>query len=203
VTISPAVKAEPSDTRERILDVALDLFIEKGYDKTSLREIAEGLGFTKAALYYHFPSKQEILMALHYRFHTLLTDSIASLKELDSDPAAWSAIFDRQIDDMLANRKLFLMHERNRAALESVHEKGHEQDHNDLEDHFRRILSNPKVSLRNRVRLACAQGALLGGLVISGQSFTEVPVDELAGLLRDAVRDTLGSDPPAISRTTR
>jgi AcrR family transcriptional regulator len=193
VTIAPSAKAEQTDTRERILDVALDLFIEKGYDKTSLREIAEGLGFTKAALYYHFPSKQDILKALHYRSHSLLAGSLASLKELDSDPEAWSALFDRQIDDMLANRKLFLMHERNRAALESIHEKDHDQDHQDIEDHFRRILANPKVPLRNRVRLACAQGALIGGLMISGLAFTEVPVDELAALLREAVRDTLGA----------
>ncbi len=41
--------ATEQSTRERILDVALDLFVEKGYDKTSLREIAERMGFTKAA----------------------------------------------------------------------------------------------------------------------------------------------------------
>lgn len=45
-------------TRERILDVALDLFLQKGFDKTSLPEIAEHLGFTKAALYYHFSSRR-------------------------------------------------------------------------------------------------------------------------------------------------
>jgi AcrR family transcriptional regulator len=38
------------DTREQILDVALDLFIEQGYDKTTLRQIAEPLGFTQAAI---------------------------------------------------------------------------------------------------------------------------------------------------------
>src|SRR5690606_31787714 len=41
------------DTRQRIQDVALDLFAEQGYEKTSLREIAERLDVTKAALYYH------------------------------------------------------------------------------------------------------------------------------------------------------
>jgi len=45
------------DTRQRILDVASELFVERGYDATSLREIAERLGVTKAALYYHFASK--------------------------------------------------------------------------------------------------------------------------------------------------
>jgi AcrR family transcriptional regulator len=51
-------------TRRRILDVALDLFLEHGYDRTSLREIAERLGFSKAALYYHFKAKDDILVAL-------------------------------------------------------------------------------------------------------------------------------------------
>lgn len=52
------------NTRERIQEIALKLFTEKGYDKASLREIAEQLGVTKAALYYHFTSKEEILKAL-------------------------------------------------------------------------------------------------------------------------------------------
>jgi AcrR family transcriptional regulator len=50
----PPLDAPPLDTRQRILDVALDLFIEQGFDGTSLRQIAEQLGVTKAALYYHF-----------------------------------------------------------------------------------------------------------------------------------------------------
>ncbi|MBL1068917.1 TetR/AcrR family transcriptional regulator [Streptomyces sp. 7-21] len=53
-----------SDTRERIQEVALDLFAEQGYEKTSLREIAERLGVTKAALYYHFKTKEDIVISL-------------------------------------------------------------------------------------------------------------------------------------------
>ena len=52
------------DTRARIQSVALELFAEQGYDKTSLREIAERLGVTKAALYYHFKSKEDIVTSL-------------------------------------------------------------------------------------------------------------------------------------------
>ncbi|WP_369192453.1 TetR/AcrR family transcriptional regulator [Streptomyces sp. R08] len=52
------------DTRQRIQDVALDLFAEQGYEKTSLREIAEHLDVTKAALYYHFKTKEEILVSI-------------------------------------------------------------------------------------------------------------------------------------------
>ena len=61
--------------------MALDLFIEKGYDKTSLREIAEQLGVTKAALYYHFASKDDILMALHLRLHEFGREALREIGE--------------------------------------------------------------------------------------------------------------------------
>ena len=52
------------NTRQRIQEVALELFAEQGYEKTSLREIAERLDVTKAALYYHFKTKEEIIVSL-------------------------------------------------------------------------------------------------------------------------------------------
>lgn len=64
-----------ADTRTRIQLVALELFTEQGYEATSLREIAERLGVTKAALYYHFKSKDEIL-------ESLVNDRIARITEL-------------------------------------------------------------------------------------------------------------------------
>ncbi|MEU3608765.1 helix-turn-helix domain-containing protein [Streptomyces sp. NPDC035033] len=52
------------NTRQRIQDVALELFAEQGYEKTSLREIAERLDVTKAALYYHFKTKEDIIIGI-------------------------------------------------------------------------------------------------------------------------------------------
>ena len=49
------------DTKERILETALELFAQNGYLGTSMNDIAGRLGFTKAALYKHYTSKQEIL----------------------------------------------------------------------------------------------------------------------------------------------
>ena len=67
--------ADGQTARARIQEVALELFIEEGYDKTSLREIAERLGVTKAALYYHFPTKEDIVSSM-------VEDRMAKLKEL-------------------------------------------------------------------------------------------------------------------------
>ncbi|AVT38502.1 TetR/AcrR family transcriptional regulator [Plantactinospora sp. BB1] len=63
------------DTRSRIQDVALGLFVADGYDRTSLREVADRLGLTKAALYYHFRAKEDIV-------DSLIEERIAALDEL-------------------------------------------------------------------------------------------------------------------------
>ncbi len=48
-------------TKERIFEIALDLFSQKGFDAVSMREIAEAVGIKKASLYSHFSSKDELL----------------------------------------------------------------------------------------------------------------------------------------------
>jgi len=52
------------DRREEIIGVACDLFFSKGFGAASMRDIADQIGFTQAAIYYHFRSKDEILFAL-------------------------------------------------------------------------------------------------------------------------------------------
>src|SRR3954454_18761750 len=59
-----AIVDDTPGTRERIQTVAIRLFTERGYEATSLREIAEELGVTKAALYYHFKTKEDIVASL-------------------------------------------------------------------------------------------------------------------------------------------
>lgn len=51
-------------TRHRILEVAQRLFLEKGYDDTTIHDIVAQLGMTKGAIYHHFPSKYAILTAM-------------------------------------------------------------------------------------------------------------------------------------------
>src|SRR5215469_1082003 len=62
--LSEAGDSRRTDTRARILTVGLRLFAERGYANTSLREIAEELGVTKAALYFHYKTKEEIITGI-------------------------------------------------------------------------------------------------------------------------------------------
>ncbi|MCI8792398.1 MAG: TetR/AcrR family transcriptional regulator [Eubacterium sp.] len=58
----------PEETINRILDVAFRLFMEKGYDRTSIQDIIDYLGgLSKGAIYHHFKSKEDILMAVMER----------------------------------------------------------------------------------------------------------------------------------------
>ncbi|MDX3572259.1 TetR/AcrR family transcriptional regulator [Streptomyces sp. ID05-47C] len=77
VTMDGTKQRRRGNTRQRIQDVALDLFAAQGYEKTSLREIAEHLEVTKAALYYHFKTKEEIIVSIF----TDLTKPIEDLIE--------------------------------------------------------------------------------------------------------------------------
>ncbi|NAS25311.1 TetR family transcriptional regulator [Herbidospora sp. NEAU-GS84] len=56
--------ARPTDTRDRILATARELFLEQGVRDTSLQHIADRLGITKPALYYHFSSRGDLLRTI-------------------------------------------------------------------------------------------------------------------------------------------
>ncbi|MGA8250739.1 MAG: TetR/AcrR family transcriptional regulator [Mycobacterium sp.] len=53
-----------SGTRQRIQEVARDLFLQQGVQRTSLQDIADKLGITKPALYYHFASREELVRSI-------------------------------------------------------------------------------------------------------------------------------------------
>jgi AcrR family transcriptional regulator len=194
--------SEDQTTRDRILDIALELFSTKGYDKTSLREIAERLGFSKAAIYYHFASKEEILMALHRRLHDFGRDALDVLGTSGATPQMWADLLDRLAEQIIEQRSLFILHERNQAAFESLHrEENHTSDHEDLQQKLREALSDPTLPLKTRVRIACAFGAIMACLVIGGDAFNEVPAQEMSGILRQVISDLLVPSNDARRRT--
>ncbi|MGH3161521.1 MAG: TetR/AcrR family transcriptional regulator [Streptosporangiaceae bacterium] len=181
--------SDEGDTRKRILDIALDLFIEQGYDKTSLRQIADRLGFTQAAIYYHFAAKEDLLVALHLRLHELARPAFEQLGK-EAGPSGWAAVLRGFVDTMLANRKLFVLHERNQTALSALHIKGHDGDHEEMEQQFRQILADSAIPARDRVRLSCALGALLSSLM-SLSVIEDLGPATYGDLLREAITDLL------------
>jgi AcrR family transcriptional regulator len=185
-------------TRERILEVALGLFSEQGYDKTSLREVAEKVGVTKAALYYHFPSKEDILTELveaaHGVGHHFLAGLLPDEGPLDLDELMGK--LEEILDVVLGQRKVFIMMERNRAALEALEhdDLAHTEDQRIQEERWDRFMSDPAVPLGTRVRVAASLGAVMAGAWgTSRGALIEIPLEDLKRELVSAVRDLLGA----------
>lgn len=72
----------PEETVALILDVAGELFVEKGYENTSIQDIIDRLdGLTKGAIYHHFKSKEAILMAVADRMFSESKERMAAIRE--------------------------------------------------------------------------------------------------------------------------
>lgn len=75
----------PQNTRERILDSALNLFSRKGYHDTRMDEIVEESETSKGAIYFHFPSKERLFLALMDQFASLLERRIREAIEQEDE----------------------------------------------------------------------------------------------------------------------
>ncbi|WP_321495827.1 TetR family transcriptional regulator [uncultured Desulfobacter sp.] len=102
-------KKEAQKTRQQILDAALKICSEKGYSKTTFVDIANEIGLTKGAVYWHFKTKPELLAAMisygeekqYNLFENMMLESVADLRRgiaefantFVSDEEAWKFEF--------------------------------------------------------------------------------------------------------------
>jgi AcrR family transcriptional regulator len=107
-------------TRERIQSIALELFAEQGYEKTSLREIAERLGVTKAALYYHFRSKEDIVRSFIEDYRAELEQVIAWGASQPRTPGTRAEILRRYAGIVSEQLAVIRFMEQNQAAMHSL-----------------------------------------------------------------------------------
>ncbi|MDE6937883.1 MAG: TetR/AcrR family transcriptional regulator [Lachnospiraceae bacterium] len=72
----------PEETIQRILDIAFRLFMEKGYEHTSIQDIINNLGgLSKGAIYHHFKSKEDILFAVGNRMTSESNQMLADIQK--------------------------------------------------------------------------------------------------------------------------
>ncbi|PKQ18660.1 MAG: hypothetical protein CVT68_02255 [Actinobacteria bacterium HGW-Actinobacteria-8] len=190
---SPEIPA----TRDRILAVALELFSARGYEGTSIRDIAEQMEMTKAAVFYHFPAKEDLLTAMlgpamarvggvlekHGAVHgaqarrelvTALVDVVAEVGPqvvmMLSDPAASGHVRALTGEAAMSSRV-------GRALL------GGEA-------------TEPKVAAADRIRAACAVASLPAGVAAWRREHpNEAHLDEDSkGVLVEVVLAVIGED---------
>jgi len=156
--------ARRSDTRARIQQVALELFAEQGYDKTSLREIAERLDVTKAALYYHFKSKEDIVRSLAEDYFGQIDAVIAWAKTQPRTAATRAEVLSRYVKIVAEGSGVFRMLQHNQAAMNSLSgEKKRGEVFKERMSGLAEALTEPGAGLEQRLRATMALGAVSVG----------------------------------------
>lgn len=170
-------------TRGRIRAVAVELFTEQGYDKTSLREIADRVGITKASLYYHYPSKQALLLAIIEPFLDDWTALVDAAERLPRTPANIRFVLERGIDAMLRHRDATSMMLRDVAAVVTALAPRLE-DAKELSERMRTWLAGPDPAPADVIRAMAAVEVL--GATLAAAAVPEMPEDEVRRVVLDA-----------------
>ena len=171
-------------TRERILAAALQLFRERGSDKTSLREIAEQLDVSKAALYYHFRTKDELIASLAAPFIDGFRELLdAAEQEADGDLAP--RLVEGYVDLLFDQRPLVAwlrddLAVRVHPAIGPVLAE--------LGERLLVLLGGRDMSFEDQVRATAALGAIAAG----ASSYPDAGSDELREPLLKAAWAVLG-----------
>lgn len=178
-------RAPRGQARARVIEAALGLFAETGFSGTSLQMIAERLGVTKAAVYYQFRAKEEIVLAV-------LDDALAEMSQLadaaeaagtagagrDAEQAAVRSLLPGLVDLTLNHRHALVALARDPQFVRIVEEH---PDFRSVIERVHRLLLGPAPDVRRRVAVS-----------LIGTGLSHVSVDpELADLDDAALREHL------------
>jgi len=172
VTVSAT--SAPPGTRARILDAALTLFAERGYDATSMREIAEHVGTTKAALYYHFASKGDIVRVMLSDTEQRVGELVTWAREQPPTPGLRREILLRWSDIMQAHGlAAFRFVVANRKVIHELSPDGHGGMHDRLRELYA-LLAPPNASVEDQLRSRLA----LMSINMAGLTGADIAADE-------------------------
>src|SRR5512146_2912229 len=154
-------------TRARIQAIAVEMFTEHGYEKTSRREIAERLGVTKAALYYHFKSKEDIVRSFSEDHFGRLDSLIDWARQPPPGPASGHEILERYLTILMEGSDVFRFLEQNQATLRSADDGKHRFEQ------FRPrlyalvdLIIGPEATTRARIRTTAAFFSISASLML-------------------------------------
>lgn len=147
-----AMPAEVS-TRDRILETAAEVFALRGFSSSSLQDVAEKLGITKAALYYHFDSKDDILLTV-LRPYFDAADAFLDGHDAEQDP---HQLLTEYLDLLLEFRTALDVIAFDRSVLNhpEIEATSHRQT-----QRLRQLLIGPAPDMQREVAASAALGAV-------------------------------------------
>jgi len=186
------------ETKQRILRIASELFARQGFTGTTIADIARELGTTTAALYYHFPSKADILAGL-------LAEPLASYQRIMTSLAAGAAapeeILGAFVDLNTESRELGTVIDRDPAVLAMIDERL-PRSSRELMAEVVAALAGPDADraalIRASAALAVVKGATSAALELApdGKLSPDDRAEVLATALRALAPDPMPKPPP-------
>jgi len=191
-----------ADTKAEIHKVAIELFTERGYEATSLREIAERLGITKAALYYHYSSKESIVRSIFEAHLEALDELTTWAREQPPGPELRARAVDRMVDlgsgigsGIGSGMAVMRFAMANQHVIRELHdEKGRENVFGKMTELFD-ILTGPDAPIAEVLRVRAA--LLSVNLVLMSSRGLDASEAEITAAARDIAHTLIGSGKPA------
>lgn len=182
----PMTTAEAADTRQRLIDAAVALFTRHSFAGTSLQMIADELGFTKAAIYHHFRTREQLLSAVLEPTLTELRAVVEEAEKRRTPHARAEHMLAGYADLAVRNRGLVAVLAADpsvAAALQQHAEWG------DLIARQLRLLADVEAGPAGEVKAAMVFAGMAGAV---GPTWIRLDDDVLRAHLMDAARRTLG-----------
>jgi len=102
------VSGEPT-TRDRILDAAVFLFSEQGYERTSIKQIAQAAGITDSAIYRHFKGKEELLVEIIALTEQAVTQPLSESGDGEHGASIFRKLFETPVEAFGENPRALRM----------------------------------------------------------------------------------------------
>lgn len=180
--VAPSSRAEQAlRTRARILEVALRLFSDKGYDATSLQDIADEMGLTKPAVYYHYKGKGEILRDLAEPARQAAADLMARVRAAPTAAERVDTMIEGLVEILIARRDVMRIVAQQPAMREDMQAA---LDAERLVENMIEGFFGPEPPTLDQRFAVYASVALARGVWALG----EVPEDVLRGVVERALR---------------
>lgn len=152
-------------TKRAIRDAAVKLFGSKGFEQTSLREVADAVGITKASLYYHYASKLDLLVAIIDPIIDHMRSVVDGLGDTPRDDAGIRKVLRHYLRGMLEHRDAGALCVRDTVAIVNAMADRH-PDLVQTNRKLREWLSGPGATAEAQLR-ACAALEILGIALVS------------------------------------
>ncbi|WP_024801136.1 TetR/AcrR family transcriptional regulator [Nocardia sp. BMG51109] len=185
-------------TKDAILEAAIRLISTKGFDHTSLREVADAVGITKASLYYHYDSKKALLLAILEPIFDDLNAVVDGLDEVAYGPRGIREVLTRQLHALLRHRTAGAMCVRDGVAILNAIGDQRYPDIVGIHRELSSWLSGPDPTPERTLRASAAL-EVLGTALWSTELNLDTDDELIERVLLDAALGVLGAgvDPAA------